>query len=102
QCIRTYDSCFASYHASSTWRDSPVSDIIFSMRKLTDEVAAARFRTVMELFEAGVDLQRQNLRRQFPDADEATIEARLKSWLLRENEPCDADGKTIKWPRVRE
>ena len=70
-----------------------------NMDEVSDEEARARFRTVMELFEAGVDLQRQNLRRRFPEADDATIEAYLRAWLLRENEPGDAEGKPGTWPR---
>ncbi len=69
------------------------------MGELSNELAAARFKTAMDLFDAGVDLQRQNLRRKFPDADRATIEALLRAWLLRENEPGDAEGKTGTWPR---
>ena len=41
----------------------------------------AGFRTTLDLFEAGVDLMRQNLRRRFPQADEAEIDRRLDQWL---------------------
>lgn len=40
------------------------------------------FRTTLELFQTGVDLMRQNLRRRHPDADEADIERLLREWLL--------------------
>ena len=53
----------------------------------------------MELFDAGLDLQRQNIRRRFPEADEAIIEMHLRTWLLRENEPGDAEGVAGTWPR---
>ena len=69
------------------------------MSELTNELAAARFKTTMELFDAGVELQRQNLRRKFPDEDDSAIERRLRSWLLREGEPGDAEGIQGSWPR---
>jgi len=71
------------------------------MGELSNELAAARFKTAMDLFDAGVDLQRQNLQRKFPGADRVTIEALLRSWLLRENEPGDAEGKPGTWPREK-
>jgi hypothetical protein len=42
---------------------------------------AERFRVTLDLFEAGVELKRQSLRREFPDADEKEIEERLTDWL---------------------
>jgi hypothetical protein len=33
------------------------------------------------LFETGLDLMRQNLRRNHPEATEAEIDARLRCWL---------------------
>jgi hypothetical protein len=41
----------------------------------------AGFRTTLDLFKAGVDLMRQNLRRRDPTADEAEIDRRLDRWL---------------------
>lgn len=46
-----------------------------------DNPAAERLRTALALFEAGVEMMRQNLRRQFPDADEREIQERLTAWL---------------------
>jgi len=40
------------------------------------------FRTTLDLFETGLDLMRQNLRRQDPHANEDTIDLRLRQWLL--------------------
>jgi hypothetical protein len=40
------------------------------------------FRTTLELFGTGLDLMRQNLRRQYPDANEDAIDLRLRQWLL--------------------
>lgn len=44
------------------------------------EVAAA-FRTTVDLFEAGVAMKRQSLRRSHPEASEGEIERRLQHWL---------------------
>lgn len=46
----------------------------------TAEVAAA-FRTTIDLFEAGVAMKQQSLRRSHPDASEEEIERRLRHWL---------------------
>ena len=64
-------------------------------------VAARRFRTAMDLFEAGVSMMRQNLRRRFPDADEEEIKARLRQWLQERPgaEYGDCDGRPVPWPR---
>lgn len=59
---------------------------------------AARLRTTFELFEAGVELQRQKLRRQDPAADDATIAERLAAWL-RYRDPEQDYGRPIEWPR---
>ena len=46
----------------------------------TADVAAA-FRTAVDLFETGVAMKRQSLRRSHPDASEEEIERRLRYWL---------------------
>ena len=43
---------------------------------------ADAFRTTLDLFQAGVDLMRQNLRRSHPEARENDIERLLRAWLL--------------------
>jgi Rv0078B-related antitoxin len=43
--------------------------------------AADAFRTTLDLFETGLDLMRQNLRRNYPDASEEEIEQLLNQWL---------------------
>lgn len=48
---------------------------------MDDATAAERFRTTLALFEAGVAMMRQNLRREFPEADESEIRERLTAWL---------------------
>lgn len=59
---------------------------------------SARLRTALALFEAGVDMQRQKLRRQDPEADAATIERRVGEWL-RHRDPDQDYGRPIEWPR---
>jgi hypothetical protein len=44
-------------------------------------VASRSFRVTLDLFDAGVQLMRQNLRRSNPDADESEIDRRLTTWL---------------------
>ena len=61
--------------------------------------SAERLNLALDLFDAGVDLQRQRLRRAHPDESAAEIEARVRSWLLLEGEPGDADGVVVSWPR---
>ena len=46
------------------------------MRSVTDA-----FRTTLDLFETGVNLMRQNLRRKHPDAGDVEIERLLGEWL---------------------
>lgn len=46
------------------------------------EVYTRRFKETVELFEAALALQRQNLRRRHPDLAEEEIDALLQEWLL--------------------
>jgi len=46
-----------------------------------DEATADAFRTTLDLFDAGLDLMRQNLRRRHPDAGDEEIGRRLREWL---------------------
>jgi hypothetical protein len=39
------------------------------------------FRTTLDLFQTGVDLMRQNLRRRHPEASDREIERLLGQWL---------------------
>lgn len=66
-----------------------------------NEIAAARLRTAFELFDAGVRMMRQNLKRRHPDADEAAIEEMLRAWLRERPgaEHGDAEGRPVAWPR---
>lgn len=62
-----------------------------------DNSAAERLRTALSLFEAGVEMMRQNLRRQFPDADEREIQERLTAWLRHRPgaEHGDCEGRSV-------
>jgi hypothetical protein len=43
--------------------------------------AIEAFRATLDLFETGIDLMRQNLRRRHPEASSEEIERRLGEWL---------------------
>lgn len=51
----------------------------------------------LDLFETGVALMRQNLRRQFPDAEDQDIDRRLQDWLRHRPgaELGDAHGRSL-------
>jgi hypothetical protein len=56
---------------------------------------AARLRVAFDLYETAEAIQRQNLRRRHPEADDAEIERRLGAW--RQHRPGaelgDAEGR---------
>jgi hypothetical protein len=56
---------------------------------------AARLRLALDLFESGVALMRQRLRRERPDADEQELERALAEWLRTRPgaEAGDAPGR---------
>ena len=56
-----------------------------------------RFRVTLDLFEAGEQMMRQNLRRRYPDADDSEIEERLFEWFLHRPgaEHGDCTGRPI-------
>jgi hypothetical protein len=62
------------------------------MRSMSDA-----FRTTLDLFNTGVDLMRQNLRRQHPQANEDAIDRRLRLWLLERPgaELGDSPGRRV-------
>ena len=47
----------------------------------SDDDCARALRLTLDLFEAGVQMMRQNRRRQTPGADERELESRLSAWL---------------------
>lgn len=60
-----------------------------------------RLRTAFELFEAGREMKRAQLRRQNPDATEHEISELLGLWLRTRPgaEHGDAEGRPGSWPR---
>ena len=66
--------------------------------------AAARLRMALEMFEPGVEMMRQKLRRDHPDLADHEIEARVRAWLQERPgaEFGDAVGRHVGWPRRAE
>jgi len=64
---------------------------------MSTTVATRTFRLTLDLFDAGVQLMRQNLRRQHPDADEREIDRRLCRWLRTRPgaEHGDSSGRAV-------
>jgi hypothetical protein len=42
---------------------------------------AAALRTALELFETGVEIKRESLKREYPEATDSEIDERLRQWL---------------------
>ena len=61
--------------------------------------AAEKLRVTLDLADAGMALQRQNLRRRHPGASEAEIDRLFDEWL--HDRPPDSPGRRIDWPRRR-
>jgi hypothetical protein len=63
----------------------------------TNSSIADAFRTTLDLFEVGVDLMRQNLRREHPEAGGEEIERLLREWLLNRPgaESGDCPGRPV-------
>ncbi|OFW29046.1 MAG: hypothetical protein A3G76_04365 [Acidobacteria bacterium RIFCSPLOWO2_12_FULL_65_11] len=63
----------------------------------TSSSIADAFRTTLDLFETGLDLMRQKLRRSHPEAGEEEIERLLRRWLLDRPgaESGDCPGRPI-------
>jgi hypothetical protein len=66
-------------------------------------IAAQKLRVALELNESGFEMKLQQLRRRFPDADEAEIDDRFRAWLRDRPgaEHGDGVGRPGSWPRVR-
>jgi hypothetical protein len=60
--------------------------------------AADGFRTALDLFEIGVEVMCQNLRRAHPDASSQDIEERLLEWLHERPgaESGDCPGRVVR------
>ena len=70
-------------------------------RSVSDEVLRKRILATFDMFEAGVDLMRQRLKRQYPAETAQQIEVRLAAWLHERPgaEHGDAVGRVGTWPR---
>lgn len=70
------------------------------MTNVADAVAAERFRVALDLFDAGVELMRGNLRRAHPDETDEQISSRLGAWLRERPgaELGDCPGRLVDWP----
>ncbi len=44
---------------------------------------AERFKVTLDLFDLGVQMYRQRIRREHPQYDEEAIEAEVQAWLFR-------------------
>jgi hypothetical protein len=44
---------------------------------------AERFRMTLDLFDLGVQMYRQRMRRENPHGSEESVEAQVQAWLLR-------------------
>ena len=51
------------------------------MRPIHDPEAMRRIQMTFELFETGIAMMRQGLRRRFPQEDDSQIERRIVAWL---------------------
>lgn len=62
-----------------------------------------KFRVALDLFEAGRQVRRAQIRRERPGADEVEVEARLVEWMRERPgaEFGDAEGRAVPWPRER-
>ena len=59
------------------------SPVFATMGSVTDDLTPAqKLKIVFDLFDAGVDLMRQNIRRSFPEATPEEVDRRLQEWLL--------------------
>lgn len=68
-----------------------------------DAGTAARLRAALELYDLGLAMMRQNLRRQFIADSDAEIDQRLLDWRLRRADAPDGDaeGRVVPFPRAR-
>jgi hypothetical protein len=73
------------------------------MGPVADDGIVGRMRETFELYDLGLAIMRQNLRRRHPADSEAMIEQRLLDWRLhRPDAPDgDAEGTVVPFPRPR-
>lgn len=73
------------------------------MTPVTDDGIVDRMREALELYDLGLEIMRQNLRRQHPTDGEMMIEERLLDWRLHRADAADGDaeGTVVPFPRPR-
>jgi hypothetical protein len=73
------------------------------MRPAVDSGVAGRLRAAFELYDLGLAMMRQNLRRRFAAESDAEIQRRLLDWRLRRSDAPDGDseGRVVPFPRTR-
>lgn len=73
------------------------------MGSSVDAGAAARLRAAFELYDLGLAIMRQNLRRQFVGESGSEIDRRLLDWRMRRADAPDGDaeGRVVPFPRPR-
>lgn len=73
------------------------------MKPAADPDVERRLRAALELYDLGLAMMRQNLRRQFAHDSDAQITQRLLDWRLRRvDAPAgDAEGRLVPCPRER-
>ena len=68
---------------------------------MPEETEADRLESALEMWEDGVCMMRENLRRRYPTASTAELEAALDEWLTTRSgaEHGDGEGVAVRWPR---
>ena len=76
---------------------SPLRARVEKGRPSSPSSVADAFRTTLDLFESGLDLMRQNLRRNHPAATDEEIDRFLREWLLERPgaESGDCSGRPV-------
>ena len=75
-----------------------------NLSKSSSRDVERRFLEISELFDAGVRLTEERLRRQYPDATEADIARRLADWLHHHGDAAefgDGPGRPVSAERLR-
>lgn len=68
----------------------------------TPDAGGARLRLALDLYAAGEELMRANLRRRHPGASDAELESKLRAWLAHrpgaEHGDCPGRPRTLSEP----
>lgn len=62
------------------------------------ERLVARFRTALDLHEAGVQMMRLKFRRLHPEESDVQVQARLVDWMQRRQDEIPSH-RQVPWPR---